>query len=103
MTYEEIKAEVARWPIPERLRLLEGISQSVRESLDPVAPNGTTGEEAAWREKLAAEREDLLKDVPPESSLHTVLGIAHTHRIIPMTKHEDRQVILEYLTEKYLR
>jgi hypothetical protein len=53
MTYEEIKAVVEQWPVAERLRLVEEISHSVRETLKP---DGTGGANEAWREEFEAER-----------------------------------------------
>jgi hypothetical protein len=103
MTYEEIKAEVEQWPIAERLRLVEAISHSVRETLEPTtaASYGRIDDDTAWRKAFEAERAELLKGVPHDSSLHQVLGIARTREKIPMTREEDREAILEYLTEKY--
>jgi hypothetical protein len=103
MTYEEIKAAVEQWPVAERLRLVEEISHSVRETLEPATPtsNGRNDDDAAWRKAFEAERAELLKGVPHDSSLHQILGIARTREKIPMTKEEDREAILEYLIEKY--
>lgn len=103
MTYEEIKAEVERWPIAEQLRLLEDVSRTVRKNLEPsvAARNGVHDVEDEWRQEFEAERTRLLKDVPADSWLHQILGIARTREKVPMTREEDRQAILEYLTEKY--
>jgi hypothetical protein len=103
MTYEEIKAAVEQWPVAEQLRLVEAIAHSVRETVGPTTPalNGRNGDETAWRKAFEAERAELLKGVPHDSSLHQILGIARTQEKIPMTRDEEREVILEYLTEKY--
>ena len=104
MTYEEIKAESQRLPVADRLRLLEEISHSVREEIVLVPPSlSGLNEESAWRTAFEAERAELLKDVPPDSSLHQILGIARTREKIPMTREEDREAKLEYLIEKYGR
>lgn len=103
MTYEEIKAAVQRLPVAERLRLAEEITDSVRGTWTVSLPtaNGDNKDDAAWRTEFEAERARLLEDIPADSSLHRLLGIARIREKIPMTKEEDRQVILEYLTEKY--
>lgn len=104
MTYEEIKAEVEQWPVAEQLRLVREISAMDERLESPsISPNDIGEDDAAWRKELEAERMRLLKDVPPDSWLHQILGIARTHEKVPMTKEEDRQAILEYLTEKYGR
>ena len=38
MTYQELAAEIVRLPIQERLTLLELVSRSLREDLQPHAP-----------------------------------------------------------------
>ena len=103
MTYEEIKAEVERWPVAERQRLLEAISRSMREEMAQTPSSSNGSNEAAWRTAFAAERAALLRDVPSDSSLHQLLGIARTQEKIPMTREEDREAKLAYLIEKYGR
>lgn len=104
MTYQEIREEVQRWSVTDQLRLLEEISHTVRQTLDPATlVTGIDDDDVTWREEFEAERAELLKNVPPDSSLHRILGIARTQKKIPMTKEEDREAILEYLTEKYGR
>jgi hypothetical protein len=97
MTYEEIKAEVEQWPVAERLRLVEEISHSVRETLKP---DTTDGANKAWREEFEAERARLLKDIPPESSVHRLLGILRTSEHAP-TDEEIREDYTNYLIRKY--
>ncbi|MDQ2786235.1 MAG: hypothetical protein M3Y58_14680 [Chloroflexota bacterium] len=102
MTYEEIKAEVARWPVAEQLRLLEDVSRAMRETLEPhaAARNGARDTDAAWREEFEAERARLLKDIPPESSAHRLLGILRTSEYAP-TDEEIREDYTNYLIRKY--
>lgn len=102
MTYEEIKAEVEQWSVAEQLRLLEDVSRSVRETLEPngAARNGTHDADAAWREEFEAERARLLKDIPPESSAHRLLGILRTSEHAP-TDEEIREDHTNYLIRKY--
>lgn len=97
MTYEEIKAEVERWPVAERLRLVEEISYSVRETLKPDAADGAN---EAWRAEFEAERARLLKDIPPESSAHRLLGILRTSEHVP-TDEKIREDYTNYLIRKY--
>jgi hypothetical protein len=97
MTYEEIKAVVEQWPVAERLRLVEETSHSVRETLKP---DGTGGANEAWREEFEAERARLLKDIPPESSAHQLLGILRASEHAP-TDEEIRGDYTNYLIRKY--
>ncbi|MGI8857875.1 MAG: hypothetical protein ACR2JW_19230 [Thermomicrobiales bacterium] len=97
MTYEEIKAEVERLPVAEQLRLLEEVSRSVRETLEPDAVRD--GHET-WRKEFEAERARLLKDIPPESSTHRLLGILRASEHAP-TDEEIREDYTDYLTRKY--
>lgn len=102
-TYEELLNEVRRLPPKQRLRFIEDVQHSMHDEMVQAPPPKNHDDEAAWRKEFEAERAALLKDVPPDSSLHEVLGIARTRKQIPMTKEEDREAILEYLTEKYGR
>ncbi len=102
MTYEEIKAEVERWPVAEQLRLLGDVSRAVRETLEPsvVARNGVHNVDDEWRQEFEAERARLLKDIPPESSAHRLLGILRTSDHAP-TDEEIREDYTNYLIRKY--
>lgn len=102
MTYAEIKAAVEQLPVAERLRLVEEVSRSVREILEPknVAGNSTDKRDEAWREEFEAERARLLKDVPPESSAHRTFGMLRTSAH-PPTDEEIREDYTNYLMRKY--
>lgn len=103
MTYEEIRAEVERWPVAEQLRLLEDVSRTVRENLEPsrAARNGGTHDvDDEWRQEFEAERARLLKDIPPESSAHRLLGILRTSEHA-LTDEEIREEYTNYLIRKY--
>jgi len=105
MTHEEIKEAMERLPRADQLRLVREISHVSDKHLASLtsSPNDIGDDDAAWRKEFEAERMRLLKDVPPDSWLHQILGIARTREKIPMTKEDDRQAILEYLIEKYGR
>jgi len=38
VTNEEIKAEILRWPVEDRLRLIQELSRSIRETIEAAAP-----------------------------------------------------------------
>lgn len=125
---EQIIAAVNQLPLAERVRVLEAIAASVRAEATPTAndmhaangaqpapappaaatdTDGNTDDshlnDREWWQRFERRRAELLKDVPPESALHELLGIARTTRRVPMTKEEEQAVIDEYLAEKYLR
>ncbi len=128
---ERIIAAVNQLPLAERVRVLEAIAASVRAEVGPTAKAATSPQTAngtqpasappadiatapvndddsrlndrEWWQRFERRRAELLKDVPPESALHELLGIARTTRRVPMTKEEEQAVIDEYLAEKYLR
>lgn len=102
MTYAEIKAAVEQLPVAEQLRLVEEVSRSVREILEPniVADNGTRNTDEAWRKEFEAERVRLLEEVPPESSAHRTFGMLRTSAH-PPTDEEIREDYTNYLVRKY--
>lgn len=99
MAYDEILAEARRLPPGEQRRLVDELSRAMAST--PVM-NGDDPDET-WRRAFEARRRDLLKDVPPNSSAHNLLGIARMRRDVPMTKEETREALTEALAEKYLR
>src|SRR5947209_4128740 len=99
MTYEEVIAEARRLPVDDQLRLLEDLLHAVRERIG--IPEESEDDEAKWRKAFEAERAALLRGVPADSSLHSLLGVGRTRRDVPMTKEEVRDTITDYLMEKY--
>lgn len=98
MTYEEILDNARHLPLVERLRLVEEVSRSVRES---VADGASIAPELAQREETwQEERRRLLKDEPPESSAHKLFGILRTDAP-PPTDEEIKEEYYAYLEKKY--
>ena len=102
MTYEEIVAEARQLPPKERRRLVDELSRSIPDEPAILAANGDDWD-TSWWQAFEARRRELLKDVPPDSSAHTLLGIARMRRDVPMTKEETREALTEALNEKYLQ
>ena len=110
MVDHELIERVTRLPVSQRLELIELLTHSLREELAaPVrqpssapAPGATEADEETSRVLTAVERLALSYnlDVPPDSSLHRILGIVPSDAV-PMTKDEVRDLITDYLIEKY--
>jgi hypothetical protein len=109
MVNQELVERVTRLPARERLALIEVLTRSLHSDLAPEAraPNITTelslAEAAAKTAQELAAIEQLAKslnlDMPADSSLHQLCGIALS--VAPMTKAEMRDMIADYLIEKY--
>lgn len=75
MTYQEMLAEIPHLSVHERLALLEALTRSLREELEPPM---RTGSLAKWLRGIAKT------DVPP------------------LTDEEIKEDYINYLAEKYL-
>jgi hypothetical protein len=80
LTQKEILNEVFTLPISEQREIVERIEENIKQSNGQAKDNLSTEEKSAIVKSLAGS----LKMKNP-----------------PMTKEEDREVIYEYLSEKY--
>ncbi len=81
MIHQQVLEQIYHLPIAERIEIIEKVSRSVREDL-----NETENKENKFAERSAA--------------IKRLSGIAKTDNP-PMTKKDERQIIEDYLTEKY--
>ncbi|MGI8691258.1 MAG: hypothetical protein ACR2M3_21975 [Thermomicrobiales bacterium] len=103
MTYEELLNEVRRLPAFQRLRLIQDVEQFALDSFEPDAsPDGDSRDEADLRETWKDDRARVLKGLPPDSSLHRILGALRTTAYVPMTEEEVREEITDYLMWKHM-
>lgn len=88
--------------------MIELLTRSLHNEIDAGAPMPAIFETAATHTAVDPNAElttivqharALNLDVPPDSSLHQLRGIAAGG--IPMTKDEVRELITDYLLEKY--
>lgn len=99
---EDVIRMVERMTPPDRLRVIEAVSRSLREDIAPRESSPTDeGEIPEWKRQLAEDRARILANVPPESSAHRLLGAFRSTEHVPMTPEEERAVVEEYLAEKY--
>ncbi len=102
MTYEELLNEVRRLPPFQRLRLIQDVKQLVTDSFEPDAPADSDVRDGVdLHETWEEDRARILKDVPPDSSLHSILGALRTTAYVPMTKEGVREEITDYLIWKH--
>jgi hypothetical protein len=97
-------------PARQRLELIEALMRSLYGELpadaqalgSAPAPHAAGATRAAIEELAAIERlaRSFNLDVPPDSSLHQLRGIA-ADGAVPMTKDEVREIIADYLSEKH--
>lgn len=87
ITEDELIKEIARLPFPRQRAIIGRISRSMKEGGDGF-------EEDKFRRELSVE-ERIAIAMSLSGSFKPDSGYT------PMTKEEDREVIMEYLEEKY--
>lgn len=87
MTQDELLKEISRLPRKEQRSLISRISRSIR--LDKADESDDKFIRELTRENKIGIAKALSGTFKPEG------------RYLPMTKEEDREVIMEYLEEKY--
>jgi hypothetical protein len=92
MTQQEIIEQIKHFPISERVKIIEQISQSLLTDLESEE-NGSA--------ELNDEKKELTTD-DKIAIVENLYGSLHAEgKFIPMTKEEVREMRLEYLMEKY--
>ncbi len=86
MTQQEIFREVVSLPLKEQAELIEKISRNLKQG---IAENGNQKTED--KELSIAERITIVESLAGSLKMENP----------PMTKEEDREVIYQYLSEKY--
>lgn len=110
MVDQELIERVIRLSVPERLELIELLTQSLRIELAMQAHQPTKQTELrsaeiaeeTTRALAAIERlaQSFSLDLPPDSSLRRILGVVPSDAV-PMTKDAVRNLIANYLIEKH--
>jgi len=94
MTHEQLIEEVKRLPLAQRLELLEAVSRSLREELEP-----------SKADQIATPRETT--QVETQDSEHSTIPLSQRLRGIlkfdgdPPTDEEVKDAYADYLLEKY--
>jgi predicted proteasome-type protease len=107
MTYQELEARVLQLTPAERLRLLEQISRSLRQEIDPQQQDADTEvlhntSQVLDRAAIVAEAARLLQiDVPADSALYRVLG-SGGKASQSLSDAEAKELYTDYLIRKYL-
>ncbi len=86
MTQQEIFQEVVSLPFKEQAELVEKIGRNLKQSISENGDNKAKEKELSVEERMAIVK-----------SLSGSLKMENP----PMTKEEDREIIYEYLSEKY--
>ena len=86
MTQQEIFQEVVSLPIIEQAELVEKIGRNLKQSISENGDNTAKEKELSVEERMA-----IVKSLAGSLKMENP----------PMTKEEDREIIYEYLSEKY--
>jgi len=101
MVDQDLIERVIRLPVPARLELIELLTHSLREDLGAeVAQSASTTVPATDLAAIERLARSFHLDVPSDSSLHDLLGVV-SGEAIPTTKEGMRDLITDYLIEKY--
>lgn len=95
MTQQQFIQEIKQLSVAERLALIETITRSLREEIETNAEDAMASEENS-REVLLQDNQVEIKS----AAVRRLYGILKFENP-PMTREEEREVITEYLMEKY--
>ncbi len=94
MTQQQFIEEIKQLSVAERLALIETISRSLREEIEPNAEDAATAEEAT--SKAFSQNGVEIKS----AAVRRLYGSLKFEGQ-PQTKEEERDAIANYLVEKY--
>ncbi|MGI9054295.1 MAG: hypothetical protein ACR2F2_00690 [Pyrinomonadaceae bacterium] len=86
MTQQEIFQEVVSLPFKEQAELVEKIGRNLKQGISENGDNTAKEKELSVEERMA-----IVKSLAGSLKMENP----------PMTKEEDREIIYEYLSEKY--
>ena len=95
MTQQQFIEEIKQLSVAERLALIETIKRSLREESGTDAEEMTTSEEA-FRKSFAPQGAVEIKS----ENVRRLYGILKFENP-PMTREEERELMTDYLMEKY--
>lgn len=95
---EDVIRMVERMSPPDRQRVFDAASRLVQEDVSVMNDTDTDESYDEWLKV----RDRILADVPPDSSLHRILGSLRKRGVrVPMTREEERDFIADAIMEKH--